>query len=43
MSSNGSHILMSVGGGLCSGILQQAPLCGAGQLYMRIDDATPLR
>ncbi len=40
VSSNGSHILMSVGGGLCNGILQQAPLCGAGQLYMRVDDAS---
>ena len=40
VSANGSHILMSVGGGMCSGILQQAPLCGGGQLYLRVDDAT---
>jgi len=40
LSSDGSHILMSVGGGLCRGDIQQVPLCGAGQLYMRIDDAS---
>ncbi len=39
VSADGSHILMSVGGGLCTGILQRAPLCGAGQLYMRVNDA----
>ncbi len=38
-SSDGSHILMTVGGGLCGGVLQLAPVCGTGQLYMRIGDA----
>ncbi len=39
VSSEGTRILMSVGGGLCMGRLQRVPLCGAGQLYMRIGDA----
>lgn len=39
VSSDGSRILITVGGGLCTGITQEAPSCGAGQLYMRVDDA----
>jgi hypothetical protein len=40
VSENGSHILMTTGEGLCSGVQQTATSCGSGELYMRVADTS---
>ena len=39
VSEEGSRVVMTVGGGLCSGVLQRSLNCGSGQLYVRANDA----